>query len=82
MPEEREFLLADADVLIDYVASDLAILALASEHIGRVHVLEQTLTTVVNLSERECQKQGIEVISDAPRALTLVARGVDLWCRM
>ena len=28
MPEEREFLLADADVLIDYVASDLAILAL------------------------------------------------------
>ena len=27
-----------------------------------MHVLEQTLATVVNLSERECKKQGIEVI--------------------
>ena len=62
MPKEREFLLADADVLIDYVASDLAILALVSEHIGRVHVLEPTLATVANLSERECKEQCIEVI--------------------
>jgi hypothetical protein len=56
-------------VLIDYVASDLAILALASEHIGRVHVLEQTLATVENLSERECKKQDIEVIDVDTRVL-------------
>lgn len=53
MLDAREFLLADADVLIDYVASDLAILALASEHIGVVHVLKQTLATVGDLSERD-----------------------------
>ncbi len=64
MPEAREFLLADADadVLIDYVASDLKILALASKHIGKVHVLKQTLATVEDLSERECKRHGIEVI--------------------
>ena len=49
-------------MLIDYVASDLAILALVSEHISRVHVLDQTLATVENLSERECKKQGIRAL--------------------
>ena len=62
MPEAREFLLADDDVLIDYVASDLKILALASKHIGKVHVLKQTLAIVEDLSERECKRHGIEVI--------------------
>ena len=39
-------LLADADVLIDYLKSEFAILSLVAEYVGRVVVLEQVLGEV------------------------------------
>jgi len=62
MAPAREILLADADVLIDYVVSDLSILQLASRHIGQVYVLAQTLETVRQLSVRQCRRYGIQVL--------------------
>lgn len=55
-------LLADADVLIDYVEGGISILSLAAEHIGPIYVLRPILDTVDRLSESECRKHGIEVI--------------------
>lgn len=62
MDEARENLLADADILIDYQKSDLTILALVGTAIAPLYVLRQILDTVTGLSERECQKHGIQVI--------------------
>lgn len=55
-------LLADADVLIDYVSSGLFILELTAQHIGPLYVLRQVLETVDDLSERDCRRLGIQVI--------------------
>jgi predicted nucleic acid-binding protein len=58
----REILLADADVLIDYRDSDLAILRLVSDHIGRLRVLREILAEAVNITERRCAQLNIEVV--------------------
>jgi hypothetical protein len=60
--EQREILLADADVLIDYATSDVRILRLVSQHVGTVYVLKETLATVRQLSERTCRRNNITVI--------------------
>ncbi len=49
-------------MLIDYVASDISVLALASAHVGKVCVLKQKLATVEDLTARDCKKHDIEVI--------------------
>jgi hypothetical protein len=72
LTDDREILLADADVLIDYVASELSILTLASEHIGQIYVLKPILATVDDLSERKCMHHGIRVI-DVETAVLLEA---------
>ena len=43
MQRKPTVLLADADVLIDYRESDLAILALVARHLGRLAVLPPVL---------------------------------------
>jgi len=58
----REILLADADVLIDYVGSDPSVLGLVSEHVGDLFVLAQILRTVRSLSARECKQHRIQVV--------------------
>jgi len=63
VPDPPDVLLSDADVLIDYAAGDVGILRLVSEHIGPVHVLEETLATVRQLSKRTCERNAIKVIS-------------------
>ena len=55
-------LLADADVLIDYRESELAILELVGRHVGRVAVLSPVLDEVQGLTARECEGIGIAVI--------------------
>lgn len=60
--EPQGTLLADADVLIDYVSGGLFVLELTAEHIGPLYVLSQVLETVDGLSERDCRKLGIQVI--------------------
>lgn len=59
---EREILLADADVLIDYRDSDLRVLRLVSEHIGRVRVLREILAEAVGITERRCVQLAIDVV--------------------
>ncbi len=72
MDEAPGTLLADADVLIDYVAGDLFILALTAQHLGPLFVLRQVLDTVDGLSERDCRRLGVQVI-DADTASLLEA---------
>ena len=55
-------LLADADVLIDYLKSEFAILSLVAEYVGRVVVLEQVLGEVRGLTAGVCERAGIDVI--------------------
>jgi hypothetical protein len=60
--EARGTLLADADVLIDYVHGGLFVLELTAQHVGPLYVLRQVLGTVHGLSERACRRLGIQVI--------------------
>ena len=60
--QARGTLLADADVLIDYVSGGLFVLELTAQHLGPLYVLSQVLDTVDGLSERDCRRLGIQVI--------------------
>jgi len=62
-------LLADADVLIDYRDSELGILALVVNHVGRVAVLAPVLEEVRNVTVARCAELGIEVIEVETRRL-------------
>ena len=55
-------LLADADVLIDYRESDLSILTLVGQHVGRVAVLPPVLDEVHGVTATECGDFGIEIV--------------------
>ena len=55
-------LLADADVLIDYRESDMTILALVGQHVGRVAVLPAVLDEVHGLTATVCGDLGIDII--------------------
>lgn len=55
-------LLADADVLIDYRESDLTILSLVAQHVGRVVVTSLVLDEVRGVTATDCGRLGIEVI--------------------
>lgn len=62
MPTARTVLLADADVLIDYRESELGILELVVEHVGRVAVLAPVLGEVRGVTAAQCARLGIEVV--------------------
>ena len=62
MPADPTILLADADVLIDYRESELAILALVGQHVGRVAVLPSVLDEVQDVTVTDCAELGIEVV--------------------
>lgn len=62
-------LLADADVLIDYVVGGLFVLQLTAAHIGSLYVLRQVLGTVDGLSERDCRRLGIQIIDGDTESL-------------
>ena len=55
-------LLADADVLIDYRESELAILNLVVQHMGRVAVVPSVLEEVRGVTAVQCVHLGVEVI--------------------
>lgn len=56
-------LLVDANVLIDYVKSDIAVLGLVSQHVGKVHVLSTILEKEVDgLDAVECGRLELRVI--------------------
>lgn len=62
MPAVRTVLLADADVLIDYRESELGILELVVEYVGRVVVLAPVLGEVRGVTAAHCARLGIEVV--------------------
>ena len=55
-------LLADADVLIDYRDSELAVLKLVAQQVGRVAVIPLVLEEVRGITATVCARLGIEVI--------------------
>ena len=55
-------LLADADVLIDYRDSELTVLKLVAQHVGRVAVIPPVLDEVHGLTAGLCARLDIEVI--------------------
>lgn len=62
MPAARTVLLADADVLIDYRESDLEILALVVQSVGRIVVLAPVLSEVRGVTAAQCARLGVEVL--------------------
>ena len=62
MPPARTALLADADVLIDYRASELGILELVVQRVGRVVVLAPVLGEVRDVTAAQCARLGIDVL--------------------
>lgn len=56
-------LLADADVLIDFVKTQRSVLGLVSKHLGELRVLSEVLDTVDGLTRTECVSLGITVVT-------------------
>ena len=68
-------LLADADVLIDYRESELDILKLVVQHIGRVVVLAPVLDEVRGVTPTQCRQLGIEVVEATTEQLVQASEG-------
>ena len=60
--ETPAVLLVDAGVLIDYRESDLNILKLVAQHVGRVAVVPFVLDEVGGITATDCARLGIKVI--------------------
>ena len=73
MQRKPAVLLADADVLIDYRESDLAILALVARHFGRLAVLPPVLDEVRGVTAKECGRLGIEIVEVETERMLLAA---------
>ena len=73
MQRQPTVLLADADVLIDYRESDLAILALVAQHLGRLAVLPPVLDEVRGVTAKECERLGIEIVEVETERMLLAA---------
>ena len=63
----------DANVLIDYYATDRGVLTLAARHVGPIHVPAVLLDEVDGLDESECAHLGLAVVE--PESGLLVAAG-------
>ena len=68
-------LLADADVLIDYRESELDILKLVVQHIGRIVVLAPVLDEVQGVTPTQCKQLGIEVVEVTTEQLVQASEG-------
>lgn len=55
-------LIIDANVLIDYLETDISILSLVSRHLGPVCVATPVLREVLELDASECEDLGIAII--------------------
>lgn len=68
-------LLADADVLIDYRESELDILKLVVQHIGRIVVLASVLDEVRGVTPTQCRQLDIEVVEVTTEQLVQASEG-------
>ena len=62
-------LIVDANVLIDYINSDIGVLALVSQHIGSVHVPSVILDEVDGLTDEDCENLGFTVLEESVEIL-------------
>ena len=74
MPATPTVLLADADVLIDYRGSELAILNLVVQHVGRMAVVSSVLEEVRGVTAAQCACLGVEVIEVATDRMLQAAK--------
>jgi hypothetical protein len=58
-----EFLIIDANVLIDFCKTERSVLALVTKHVGTVHVAEPVLAEVKELDRVGAQALGINVLT-------------------
>ncbi len=75
MAMAQTVLLADADVLIDYRESELDILKLVVQHIGRLVVLASVLDEVRCVTPAQCRQIGIEVVEATTEQLVQASDG-------
>lgn len=80
MAASRELLLLDANVVIDYAISDLAVLGLVSRHLGSVYVVRTVLDEVEQIQEGDCERLGIGIVE--PSLEQLVAAGAAQGVRL
>lgn len=69
----RTLLVLDANVLIDYVHAERAVLELTARHLGDVLVPESILDEVQDLSRDDCDALGIQVVTATTEQLTEAA---------
>ncbi len=62
MAPSAGFLLIDANVLVDYLATDVTVLTLVSKHIGQVNIVSTVLDEVTDLDEALCEHLGFRVV--------------------
>jgi len=58
-----EFLIIDANVLIDFCRTERRVLALVTKHVGKVHVAEPVLSEVKQLDRASAETLGINVLT-------------------
>jgi predicted nucleic acid-binding protein len=68
-------LVTDANVLIDYAATDESVLALAARHLGRLIVPLPVLDEVEQLDVAACERLGIDVVE--PTLAQLLEAGAE-----
>ena len=61
MPGRKSPLLLDADVLIDFCASDLSVLTLVARHLRPVRIVEPLLREVPQLDATACDRHSLEL---------------------
>ncbi|MFK5986112.1 MAG: hypothetical protein QM479_11905 [Pseudomonadota bacterium] len=69
-------IITDANVLIDYVESDITILAIYSAEIERIIIPEIILDEVEQLTFEECEHYGLQVVSEEMDVLNLASTNV------
>jgi predicted nucleic acid-binding protein len=75
LEKERRLLVVDANVLIDYLSADLNILDLAARHLGTIHIPRAILDEVRQLSEADCDRLGLRLVTASLDQLLEAGRG-------
>lgn len=68
-------LIADANVLIDYIESDRFILGLLARHVGPLYVAVPVLDKVDQLSAGECERLGMTLVDPTTEELVEAGEG-------
>lgn len=74
MLKPRRRLIADANVLIDYVGADASVLSLLARHAGALHIPAQVLVNVDGLDAVDCDRLGLIVVDPTLEQLLEAAR--------